>query len=71
MTWTEAARERCRDDGRRTPSDLTDAEWRRIEPVPRGYAVLKVDLRERVARLSPEKAGSEAEPQPCRLPISW
>ena len=44
--WTEAARERYRDDGRRYPSDLTDAEWQTIEAVLRGYAMLTADLRE-------------------------
>ena len=56
--WTDAARERYKDDGRRCPSDLTDAEWETIEPVRRGYAVLKVDLREMLnACLYLEKAG--------------
>ena len=31
--WTDVARERYRDNGRRYPSNLTDAEWRTIEPV--------------------------------------
>ena len=44
--WTDAARERCRDDGRRTPSDLTDAEWQTIEPVLHGHATLTANLRE-------------------------
>ena len=30
--WTDAARERYKDDGRRYPSDLTDAEWQTIKP---------------------------------------
>ena len=56
--WTDAARERYKDDGRRYPSDLTDAEWQTIEPVLRGYATLAVDLREMVnACLYLEKAG--------------
>jgi putative transposase len=56
--WTEAARERYKDDGRRYPSDLTDAEWETIEPVLRGYATLTADLREMVnACLYLEKAG--------------
>jgi len=55
---TGVARERYKDDGRRTPSDLTDAEWRTIEPVLRSCATPKVDLRERVnACLYLEKAG--------------
>ena len=49
--WTDAARERYKDDGRRYPSDLTDAEWQTIEPVLRSYATLTVDLREMVKRL--------------------
>ena len=56
--WTDAARERYKDDGRRYPSDLTDAEWETIEPVLRGYATLTADLREMVnACLYLEKAG--------------
>ncbi len=56
--WTDAARERYKDDGRRTPSDLTDAEWLTIEPVLRSYATLKVDLREMLnVCLYLEKAG--------------
>lgn len=56
--WTDAARERYKDDGRRYPSDLTDAEWQTIEPVLRSYATLTVDLREMVnACLYLEKAG--------------
>lgn len=56
--WTEAARERYKDDGRRYPSDLTDAEWQTIELVLGDYATLTVDLREMVnACLYLEKAG--------------
>ena len=55
--WTDAARERYKDDGGRTPSELTDVERQTIEPVLRGYATLKVDLREMVACLCLEKAG--------------
>ena len=56
--WTDAARERCKDDGRRSPSDLTEAEWQTIEPVLCRYPTLTVDLREMVdACLCPEKAG--------------
>ncbi len=56
--WTDAARERYKDDGRRYPSDLTNAEWQTIEPVLRGYATLTADLREMVnACLYLEKAG--------------
>lgn len=56
--WADAARERYRDDGRRYPSDLTDAEWQTVEPVLRSYATLTVDLREMVnACLYLEKAG--------------
>ena len=39
MTWTDEAREQFRDDGRRYPSDLTDAEWQMIEPVLRSYVM--------------------------------
>ena len=56
--WTDEARERYKDDGRRYPSDLTDAEWQTIEPVLCGYSTLTVDLREMVnACLYLEKAG--------------
>ena len=56
--WTDAARDRYKDDGRRYPSDLTDAEWLTIEPVLGGYATLTADLREMVnACLYLEKAG--------------
>ena len=56
--WTDAARERYKDDGRRYPSDLTDAEWQTIEPVLCSYATLTADLREMVnACLYLEKAG--------------
>jgi transposase len=46
--WTAEHRERYRDDGRRYPSDLTDAEWATVAPVFSCYATLKVDLREMV-----------------------
>ena len=56
--WIDAAREQYKDDGRRYPSDLTDAEWQTVEPVLCSYATLTVDLREMVnACLYPEKAG--------------
>ena len=56
--WTEAARERYKDDGRRYPSDLTDTEWQTIELVLSCYATLTADLREMVnACLYLEKAG--------------
>lgn len=56
--WTEAARERYKDDGRRYPSDLTDAEWATIKPLLFCYATLTADLREMVnACLYLEKAG--------------
>ena len=31
--WTDAQREKYKDDGRRYPSDLTDAEWEMIRPL--------------------------------------
>ena len=56
--WTAAARDRYKDDGRRYPSDLTDAEWRTIAPVMSVYRTLTADLREIVnACLYLEKAG--------------
>jgi transposase len=48
--WTAAHRERYKDDGRRYPSDLTDAEWALVEPfIPpakRGGRKRTVDVRE-------------------------
>ncbi len=38
--WTDETRDRYKDDGRRYPSDLTDAEWQTIEPVLCSYAGL-------------------------------
>ena len=56
--WTDAARERYKADGRRYPSDLTDAEWETLEPLLRGYVTLTADLREMVnGCLYLEKAG--------------
>ncbi len=46
--WTAEQRERYKDDGRRYPSDLTDAEWARIAAVFSIYATLTADLREMV-----------------------
>jgi putative transposase len=56
--WTAEAREQYKDDGRRYPSDLTDAEWATIEPLLSCYATLTAGLREMVnACLYLEKAG--------------
>ena len=56
--WTAAARERYKDDGRRCPSDLTDAEWATVQRLFSCHATLTVDLREMVnACLYLEKAG--------------
>ena len=46
--WTPAYREKYKDDGRRYPSDLTDAEWTVIEPMFSVYQPLTADLREMV-----------------------
>lgn len=46
--WTEEARELYKDDGRRYPSDLTEAEWQTIEPIVSGYTPLSANLREMV-----------------------
>jgi putative transposase len=45
---SDTQRERYKDDGRRYPSDLTDAEWALLAPLFAGYATLTVDLREMV-----------------------
>ena len=56
--WTAAARDRYKDDGRRYPSDLSDAEWVTITPMMSVYRTLTADLREIVnACLYLEKAG--------------
>src|SRR4051812_49631635 len=44
--WTDKDREKYKDDGRRYPSDLTDAEWSIIEPLFRGYFTFTADMRE-------------------------
>src|SRR6185312_12780503 len=56
--WTAEHRERYKDDGRRYPSDLTDAEWETIAPHFAVYQTLTADLREMVnACLYLEKTG--------------
>ena len=56
--WTAEARERYKDDGRRYPSDLTEAEWATVEPLFSCYATLSADMREVVnACLYLDKAG--------------
>lgn len=48
--WTTANRGRCKRDGLRYPSDLTDAEWALVEPLiapaKRGGRRREVDVRE-------------------------
>jgi putative transposase len=44
--WTDQDREKYKADGRRYPSDLTDAEWDIIEPLFRGYFTYTADMRE-------------------------
>ena len=46
--WTDKDREKYKDDGRRYPSDLTDAEWGIIEPLFQGYFTYTADMRETV-----------------------
>ena len=46
--WTAEHRERYKDDGRRYPSDLTDAEWETIAPHFAVYQTLTADMREMV-----------------------
>jgi transposase len=58
--WTKEHREKYKDDGRRYPSDLTDVEWKTIEPLFSGYEPLTADLREMVnACLYLEKTGCQ------------
>jgi putative transposase len=46
--WTAQDRERYREDGRRYPSDLSDAEWALVQPLVETYATLTKDRREMV-----------------------
>jgi putative transposase len=44
--WTDKDREKYKADGRRYPSDLTDAEWDIIKPLFQDYFTLTADMRE-------------------------
>jgi putative transposase len=44
--WTNADRKKYEDDGRRYPTDLTDAEWNVIESLFKDYRTYTADLRE-------------------------
>ena len=46
--WTARDRERYKEDGRRYPSDLSEAEWDLIRPLVATYRTLTRDLREMV-----------------------
>jgi putative transposase len=46
--WTAQDRERYKDDGRRYPSDLSEAEWALVRPLVETYATLTADRREMV-----------------------
>src|SRR4051812_15320804 len=43
--WTVEDRERYKDDGRRYPSDLTDAEWELVRSLLETYPTLTKDIR--------------------------
>src|SRR3569832_787315 len=43
--WTVQDRERYKDDGRRYPSDLTDAEWELVRSLFETYPTLTRDIR--------------------------
>jgi transposase len=43
--WTVEDRERYKDDGRRYPSDLTDAEWELVRSLFETYRTLTKDIR--------------------------
>ena len=63
--WTAEHRERYKDDARRYPSDLTDAQWSAVAPLFADYSTLTADLREIVnACLYLQKTGC----QWCFLP---
>ena len=56
--WTASDRETYKADGRRYPSDLTDAEWATISPLLSVYDPLTADLRTMVdAGLYLDKTG--------------
>src|SRR3954452_21886619 len=44
--WTDKDREKYKADGRRYPSDLTDAEWDIIKLLFQDYFTLTADMRE-------------------------
>jgi transposase len=44
--WTPEHREKYKDDGRRYPSDLSDAEWNILQPLFSTYLTYTVNLRE-------------------------
>jgi transposase len=68
--WTQAHRDLYKDDGRRYPSDLTDAQWALIAPLLSSYDPLKVDLREMVnACLYLEKTGCPWRYLPTESPF--
>jgi putative transposase len=46
--WADKDCKKHRSDGRRYPSDLTDAKWDIIEPLFRGYFTFTADMREMV-----------------------
>jgi putative transposase len=46
--WTAQDRERYKDEGRRYPSDLSDAEWALVRPLIETYPTLTKDRREMV-----------------------
>jgi transposase len=46
--WTGRDRELDKDDGRRYPSDLSEAEWELLRPLVTSYRTLTKDLREMV-----------------------
>ena len=46
--WTAQDRERYKDDGRRYPSDLSDAEWALVRPLVETYPTPTKDRREMV-----------------------
>jgi transposase len=65
--WTKEHREKYKDDGRRYPSDLTDVEWKAIEPLFPGYEPLAARLLSGSGVMKSPGHGSEP---PARGPIS-
>ncbi len=66
--WTAEDRERYKDDGRRYPSDLTDAEWELVRSLFETYRTLTRNIRAMVWTAS---RGVEGWDQNVTRPRAW